>query len=123
MKKVNFISLVLSVIGLLLFGLGMCMCMLPQWNSFKAGLISGLLGIAVLIIMIVIRRKMLGKAPVKINKRTVLISSYSIISLLVLGTGMSMVMIWQNLMVPGMILGIAGIIMLLFLIPLFKGIK
>lgn len=29
MKKKDFVSLVLGVVGIILFGLGMCMCMIP----------------------------------------------------------------------------------------------
>lgn len=34
MEKKNFITLVLGVVGGLLFSLGMCMCLLPEWNMF-----------------------------------------------------------------------------------------
>ena len=39
MKKQNFVSLLLGVIGGVLFGLGMCMCLLEEWNAFRPGLI------------------------------------------------------------------------------------
>ena len=34
MLKKNFVTLVLSTIGGILFAMGMCMCMLPEWNAF-----------------------------------------------------------------------------------------
>ena len=49
--------------------------------------------------------------------------AYPVVSLLVLGTGMSMIMAFDGLMIPGMLVGVAGIIMLLCLIPLYKGLK
>ena len=37
--------------------------------------------------------------------------------------GMCMVMVWESLMVPGIIVGVIGILLLLCLIPLCKGLK
>ncbi|MBQ2698258.1 MAG: hypothetical protein IJF59_06225, partial [Clostridia bacterium] len=63
MKKGNFITLLLSVIGGVLFGLGMCMCLLPEWNAFSEGVAVGAAGLVVLLAMVGIRRRMLGKPP------------------------------------------------------------
>ena len=41
---------------------------------------------------------------------------------LVLGVGMCMTMIW-NMLAPGILIGIVGIVLLLCLIPLIKGLK
>lgn len=30
MKKENYVSMLLGTIGLILFGIGMCMCLLPE---------------------------------------------------------------------------------------------
>ena len=46
----------------------------------------------------------------------------SIAGALVLGVGMCMTMIW-NMLVPGIVMGAAGILLLLCLIPLVKGLK
>lgn len=45
-----------------------------------------------------------------------------IIGALVLGVGMCLTMVWQN-MALGVIVGIVGIIILLSLIPIIKGVK
>ena len=34
MKKSTFVNLIIGTIGGLLFALGMCMCLLPEWNAF-----------------------------------------------------------------------------------------
>lgn len=60
MKKENFITLILGTIGGLLFGIGMCMCLLPEWNAFTAGVIVAAVGAVVLAVMLVVRRVMLG---------------------------------------------------------------
>lgn len=58
MSKKNFISLILGTIGGILFALGMCMTMLPEWDSFKPGVLIGVLGAVILLIMVMVRRKM-----------------------------------------------------------------
>ena len=123
MKKENFISLILGTIGGLLFSLGMCMCLLPEWGLFTEGLIVGALGAAVLLAMLVIRRKMLGKAPIKLSKKTLGAIILGIVGAIVFGLGLCMIMVWDGLMVWGIVVGIAGIILLMCLIPLCLGLK
>ena len=123
MAKKNFMFLVLTVVGGLLFALGMCMCLLPEWNAFVPGLVLGAVGAAVLIALIIVRRRMLGKPPMVIDPRTLGIVVYGVIGALILGAGMCMTMVWEGLMVWGIIVGIVGIIMLICLIPICKGLK
>ena len=33
MKKLNFVSLLLGIIGILLFGFGMSCCLVPEFNA------------------------------------------------------------------------------------------
>lgn len=122
MKKENFVSLILGTVGGILFALGMCMCLLPDWNAFKPGLVTGVIGLAVLLAMLLVRRKMQGKPPVKLNRRTVGIIALAVLGALVFGAGMCLVMVWERLAL-GILAGIAGIVMLLCLIPLTKGLK
>ena len=122
MKKENFVSLILCTVGGILFALGMCMCLLPDWNAFKPGLVTGVIGLAVLLAMLFVRRKMQGKPPVKLNRRIVGIIALAVLGALVLGAGMCLVMVWERLTL-GILVGIVGIVMLLCLIPLTKGLK
>ena len=123
MKKENFVTLVMSVVGGILFALGMCMALLPEWNAFKPGIVCGLIGAVILIAMVIVRRKMTGAAPIEISAKTVGTVIYGIFGTLVFGVGMCMTMVWQGLMIPGIIVGIIGICLLLGLIPMVKGIK
>ena len=123
MKKENFIFLIISIVGVILFSLGMCMSMITEWNTFKEGIIVGIIGLIILISMFIIRRKMEGKPVLKLNIKTIKIVILGIVSSLILGIGMCMTMVWQGLMVQGIIVGIIGIIMLLCLIPLCKEVK
>lgn len=122
MKKENFVSLILGVAGALILGIGMCMAMLPEWNAFQPGIVVGVTGLALLLIMLFVRRKMKGLPPIKITRKAIETAALGIIAALALGVGMCMVMVW-NVMVPGMILGVVGIVLLLCLIPLCKGLK
>ena len=123
MKKENFIFLIISIVGVILFSLGMCMSMITEWNTFKEGIIVGIIGLIILISLFIIRRKMEGKPVLKLNIKTMKIVILGIVSSLILGIGMCMTMVWHGLMVQGIIVGIIGIIMLLCLIPLCKEVK
>ena len=122
MSKKNFISLILGTVGGVLFALGMCMAMLPEWNAFQPGVIMGVIGAVILLIMVMVRRKMEGKPIiVKLSAKTVGAVVLGIAGAIVLGIGMCMVMLW-NMLVQGIIIGLVGIVLLLCLIPLVKGI-
>lgn len=123
MKKKNFVSLIMGTVGGILFALGMCMCLLPEWNAFVPGAAMGAVGVLILLAMLFIRRKMEGKPAVKISGKTIGATALGILGALVLGVGMCMTMVWEGLMLPGIIVGIIGIVLLMCLIPLCKGLK
>ncbi len=122
MKKSHFINLVIGVVAGLLFSLGMCMCLLPEWNSFTLGVVITAIGGVALLIMGIIGFVKNAKNRKAINWKLVGKIIYGVISALILGLGMSMVMVWK-LMLIGIILGVIGIIMLIFLIPMLVGFK
>lgn len=123
MEKKNFIALVLGTVSGLLFAIGMCMCLLPDWNMFNTGVVCAGIGLLGIVITGIVYRKMSGKAPIKINVKVIAKVLYGICSSLVLGTGMSMIMMFEGMMITGIIVGIVGIVMLLFLIPMCIGLK
>ena len=123
MKKENFVSLLLGTVGGILFALGMCMCLLSEWDAFRPGLVMGTLGIIVLIIMVIVRRRMKGLPPVRVNKHTLFVILWAAAGALILGVGMCMVMVWEGFLVWGIVVGILGILLLLSLIPICKGLK
>ena len=113
----------LAIIGALALGVGMCMTMLPEWNAFNQGVGIGAVGAVVLLITLLVRRKMEGKPMfVPLSFKTVGITLLAIIGALALGVGMCMTMIW-NMLIFGIIVGLVGIVLLLALIPLCKGLK
>ena len=122
MKKSSFVAMIMSTIGGLLGAIGMCMCLLPEWNAFKPGVIMGSLGLLILLAMIFVWRKMENKEPIRLNGKTILTILLGIVGSLLLGVGMCFIMVWSN-MVVGIIIGIVGIVLLLSLIPIIKGFK
>lgn len=124
MTKKNFVTLILSTVGGILFAVGMCMCLLPEWNAFSQGVVVAAIGAVVLLIMVMVRRKMSHKPIlVKLSGRTIGTILLSVLGALVFGVGLCMTMVWEGLMIPGIIVGVIGIVLLLCLIPLCKGIK
>ena len=123
MLKKNFVSLILGSIGGILFALGACMTMLPEWNAFTPGVIVGCVGLVVLLITLLVRRKMEGK-PMFVPLSAKLIGTVLLgaAGTLALGVGMCFVTVWQAL-IPGIAIGIVGIALLICLIPMVKGIK
>ena len=122
MKKSSVVAMMLGTVSLIFFGLGMCMVLLPEWNAFKPGIVFGSAGLVIGLITLLIWRKMEHKAPVKFNSRIVLLALIATVGSLVLGLGMCFCMIWGNI-VLGTIIGTVGILVLLSLIPIIKGIK
>lgn len=123
MSKKNFISLILGTIGGVLFALGMCMAMIPEWNAFTQGVVVGCIGAVILLVMLIVRRKMEGKPVIiKLSGKTIGTIVLGVAGALVLGVGMCMVMVW-DMLVWGVVVGLVGIVLLLCLIPLIKGIQ
>ena len=122
MQKKDFVTLILSTVVGILFALGMCMALLPEWNAFMEGIVVGAVGLIVLLIMVIVRRRMSGKKAIVFNGRAIGITLLGVAGAIVLGVGMCMTMIW-DMMVPGIIVGVVGIVALLCLIPAIKGLK
>ena len=122
MSKKNFITLVLSTVGGILFAIGMCMCLLPEWNVFNQGVAIAAVGAVVLLALLITRRRMEGKPAVTLNGKAIGTVALGVVGALVLGVGMCMVMVW-SMLVPGILVGVVGILLLLCLIPICKGLK
>ena len=122
MKKSSFAAMIMGTAGGIFASLGICMCLLPAWNAFRPGVIMGCAGLVILLATVIVWRKMTGKDPVRMSGKTFLAVILGAAGALMLGAGMCLVMVW-NQMVSGIILGVAGIVLLIFLIPLVKGLK
>ena len=122
MKKSTFVAMILGTIGGILFALGMCMALIPEWNAFKPGVVFGATGLIIGLITLIVWRKMENKAPMKLNGRMVALWVFGIVGALTLGIGMCFCLVWNNIIL-GTIIGLVGIILLLSIIPITKGIK
>ena len=122
MKKSNFVALVMGTVSGVLFALGMCMALLPEWNAFKEGVIFGSIGIVLSVITALVWCKMEKKKLPKMSGKNVLRTLYAVVAVLVLGLGMCMCLVWDQI-IWGTLIGLLGIIMLIALIPMIKGIK
>lgn len=122
MKKSSFVAMILGTVSGILFALGMCMALIKEWNTFTSGIVLGLIGLVLGVITFFIWRKMENKKPIKLSGKTLATTLIGIVGALVLGVGMCLTIVWQN-MALGVIVGIVGIIILLSLIPIIKGVK
>jgi len=122
MKKSSFAAMILGTVSGVLFALGMCMALLPEWNAFREGIIFGVIGIVLGLVTLIVWRKMEGEQPVKVNGRNLLFAIFGVLGALILGLGMCFCMVWENI-VLGTVIGLVGIVMLLSLIPMTKGLK
>ena len=122
MKKSSFTAMVLGTVSVVLFALGMCMALIPEWDAFRPGIIFGCVGLVLGLITLLVWRKMEHKAPIQLSAKTVLTVIVGVVGALALGVGMCFSMVWGK-MVFGIVIGLIGIVVLLCLIPLTKGIK
>ncbi|MEL4861003.1 hypothetical protein AAEU42_07125 [Pseudoflavonifractor phocaeensis] len=122
MKKSSFAAMVLGTISGIFFALGMCMALVPEWGARRPGIILGVAGLALALVTVAVWRKMEGKAPIQISGKTVLTVAVSVVGALALGVGMCFTMVWSQLAL-GVAIGLAGIVVLLCLIPMVKGLR
>ena len=121
-KKSSFIALVMGTVSGVLFALGMCMALLPEWNAFTEGVILGSVGIILSIITALIWCKMENKRLPKMSGKNLFRTIYAVIATLGIGVGMCLCLVWQQI-IWGTLVGLFGIIMFIALIPMIKGIK
>lgn len=121
MKKSNFVALILGTISIVFFALGMCMALIPEWEMFNQGVVCGVIGLVILLITLLVWRKMEGKDPIKLSAKAVGTTVVAVLGALLLGVGMCLTMVFNHF-VLGIVIGIVGIVVLLMLIPLTKGI-
>ena len=121
MKKSNFVALILGTVSGVFFALGMCMALLPEWGMRNQGIVSGVIGLVLMLVTVMIWRRMEGKAPIRPSRKAIGATLLSVIGALLLGVGMCLCMVFAKMFI-GIVTGITGIVVLLMLIPLLKGL-
>ena len=127
MKKETLLEIILGTIGGLVFAIGMCMCLLPEWNLFTAGVVTSIIGFIILLCIIPVYRKNHPRKPHgPINWGLVLTFIVGIVGSLIMGYGMSKVMIegaTKSDMIVGIITGVVGLIICVLNYPVYSYIK
>ena len=122
MKKSSFVAMLLGTVSGVLFALGMCMALIREWDSFRPGVVFGAAGVLLGVVTVLVWRRMAHKQPVQVSGRMILTIVVGIAGALALGVGMCFCMVWDKMAV-GILVGLAGIVILLCLIPLTRGIR
>ena len=122
MKKSNFVAMILGTVGTVFFALGMCMALIEEWSMRSQGIVTGVIGMVILLITLIVWRRMEGKAPIKLSGKAVGTTAQAVFGALLLGVGMCLCMVFGK-MVLGVVIGLIGIVALLMLIPLVKGLQ
>ena len=122
MKKSSFVALIMGTVSGVLFALGMCMALLPEWNAFTPGIILGGMGVVLSIITVLVWCRMENKKLPEMSGKNVFRAVYAVAGAMVLGVGMCMCLVWEKIIL-GTLVGLLGIIMLIALVPMINGIK
>lgn len=128
MKKETLLEIIFGSIGGIVFAFGMCMCLIPEWDLFKVGVVTGIIGFVVLLCIIPIHRK---TNPRKIVKRKtdlglVLTWTVGVVGALIMGFGMSKVMVGSPEkmdIIIGMVTGVVGLLVCVLNYPIYSYLK
>ena len=113
MKKSSFVAMVLGTVSVVLFALGMCMALIPEWDAFKPGILFGCIGLFLGLVTLIVWRRMEHKEPIRFSAKTILKVIVGGVGALALGVGMCFSMVWGK-MVIGVAIGLVGIVCLLY---------
>ena len=129
MKKETLLEIILGTIGGLVFAIGMCMCLLPEWNMFTAGVITTIIGFIILLCIIPVYKSSHQKKEKEhkpINWGIVLTWTIGVVGSLIMGFGMSKIMV-ENAsttdMIVGIITGVVGLVICVLNYPVYAYIK
>lgn len=127
MKRDTLLEIILGTIGGLVFAIGMCMCLIPEWDMFTVGVVVAIIGFIVLLCIIPVYRKEHPKRDHKpIDKGLVLTWIIGVIGALVMGFGMSKVLVegaGKGDILIGMICGIIGLLVCVLNYPIYSYLK
>ena len=127
MKKETLLEIILGTVGGLIFAIGMCMCLVTEWNMLKAGVVVSIIGFFILLCIIPIYK---SSHPKKkhgpINWAIVITWIVGVVGALVMGFGMSKIMVGtasSTDMIVGLITGVVGLVICVLNYPIYAYIK
>ncbi len=127
MKKDTLVEIILGTVGGLIFAMGMCMCLIPEWNLFNAGIVVSIIGFIVLLCIVpVYRSNHPKKQHEPINWGIVFTWIIGVVGALIMGFGMSRVMVEnpsQTNMIIGIIAGVIGLLICVLNYPIYTYLK
>ena len=128
MKKDTLLEIIFGSIGGIVFAFGMCMCLIPEWDLFTAGVVTAIIGFIILLCIIPIYRKEHPKKQTKkeIDWGLVLTWSIGVIGSLIMGFGMSKILVGSPEkmdMIIGMVTGVIGLLICVLNYPIYAYLK
>lgn len=127
MKKETLLEIILGTIGGLVLSIGMCMCLVTEWNMLVPGAVVAVIGFIILLCIIPVYRKEHPRKPRgPINWGIVLTFVVGIVGSLIMGFGMSKILVGepsQTDMIVGMITGVVGLVICVLNYPIYSYIK
>lgn len=127
MKKDTLLEIILGTIGGLVFAIGMCMTLIPEWNLFNLGVVITVIGFILLLCIIPIYRSTHPKKQhALINWGIVFTWIIGVVGALIMGFGMSKVMIdapSQSELILGIVVGIIGLLICVLNYPIYSYLK
>jgi uncharacterized membrane protein YeaQ/YmgE (transglycosylase-associated protein family) len=127
MKKETLLEIILGTIGGLVLSIGMCMCLVTEWNMLVPGVVVAAIGFIILLCIIPVYRKDHPRKPHgPINWGIVLTFVVGIVGSLIMGFGMSKILVGepsQTDMIVGMITGVVGLVICVLNYPIYSYIK
>lgn len=127
MKKETLLEIILGTIGGIVFAIGMTMCLIPEWDLLKVGVVVGIIGFIILLCIIpVYRSNHPKKEHAKICWGIIFTWMIGIIGALVMGFGMSKVMVGEpnkTDLLLGIGTGIVGLLVCVLNYPIYSYLK
>lgn len=127
MKKETLLEIVLGTIGGLVFAIGMCMTLISEWNMLRSGIVVALVGFVILLgIIPVYRKNHPKKKHGPINWGIVCTWYVGFVGALIMGFGMSKVMVGnpeQMDLFIGIVVGVVGLIICVLNYPIYSYLK
>lgn len=127
MKKETLLEIILGTIGGLVFAIGMCMCLISEWNMFTARVVVAIVGFIILLgIIPVYKSSHPKKAHKPVNWGIVLTWVVGLVGALIMGFGMSKIMVGETStsdMIIGIVTGVVGLVICVLNYPIYAYIK